>query len=86
MDQFPGSKQSNCIYVQYQAPGTDTQLAKVTDQVNDCTGLREREGATVAEYLDFIGPREAWDVGEGRRDLLAMFRAYAERFYPERRD
>jgi alanyl aminopeptidase len=34
-----------------QAPGTATTLAKVGDQVRDCVGLREREGAAVAAYL-----------------------------------
>ena len=32
-------------------PGMDRQLAKVGDQVHDCVGLREREGAAVAAYL-----------------------------------
>ena len=32
-------------------PGTEESLAKVSDQVNDCAGLRDREGAKVAEYL-----------------------------------
>ncbi|HEY3157055.1 MAG TPA: ERAP1-like C-terminal domain-containing protein, partial [Candidatus Eisenbacteria bacterium] len=32
-------------------PGTDKELAKVADQVKDCAGLREREGAVVAAYL-----------------------------------
>ena len=32
-------------------PGTEECLAKVSDQVNDCAGLRDREGAKVAEYL-----------------------------------
>jgi alanyl aminopeptidase len=32
-------------------PGTDVQLAKVADQVTDCSGLREREGEAVEEYL-----------------------------------
>lgn len=42
----------------HQAPGTNEQLAKVGDQVNDCVGLREREGAAVAAYLDrLIGTR-----------------------------
>jgi alanyl aminopeptidase len=34
-----------------QAPGTDTALAKVADQVNDCVRLRQREGAAVARFL-----------------------------------
>ena len=36
---------------EHNVPGTDVQLAKVADQVTDCAGLREREGAVVAEYL-----------------------------------
>jgi alanyl aminopeptidase len=32
--------------------GTEAQLQKVTDRVNDCVGLREREGAAVAAYLE----------------------------------
>ena len=32
-------------------PGTEKELAKVADQVNDCAGLRQREGAVVAAYL-----------------------------------
>ncbi len=31
--------------------GMESQLKKVTEQVGDCLGLREREGATVAAYL-----------------------------------
>lgn len=39
-------------------PGTDKELAKVADQVNDCAGLREREGAVVAAYLSqLVGAR-----------------------------
>jgi len=37
---------------QHQAPGTTVQLAKVGDQVHDCVGLHEREGAAVAAFLD----------------------------------
>jgi len=37
---------------EHQAPGTETQLAKVTDSVNDCVGLREREGDAVAAWLN----------------------------------
>ena len=33
------------------APGTDTQLARVGDMVDDCVRLRAREGASVAGYL-----------------------------------
>ena len=36
-------------------PGTEVTLAKVSDQVNDCAGLRDREGAKVAEYLKRFG-------------------------------
>jgi hypothetical protein len=32
-------------------PGMEETLAKVSDQVNDCAGMRDREGAKVAEYL-----------------------------------
>ncbi len=40
-------------------PGTEESLAKVSDQVNDCAGLREREGAKVAEYLKrFVAAEE----------------------------
>ncbi|MFQ5599848.1 MAG: M1 family aminopeptidase [Candidatus Krumholzibacteriia bacterium] len=42
----------------HQAPGTETNLAKITDQVQDCVGLREREGAAVAAYLNrLLGSR-----------------------------
>ena len=33
------------------APGADKELAKVADQVTDCAGLRQRDGALVATYL-----------------------------------
>ena len=36
---------------EHSAMGTEKTLAKVTDQVGDCIGLREREGAAVADYL-----------------------------------
>jgi hypothetical protein len=40
-------------------PGTEESLAKVSDQVNDCAGLRDREGAKVAEYLKrFVAAQE----------------------------
>lgn len=40
-------------------PGTEETLAKVSDQVNDCAGLRDREGAKVAEYLKrFVAAEE----------------------------
>ena len=32
-------------------PGMEKQLTKVADQVNDCVGLRGREGAAVVAYL-----------------------------------
>ena len=35
--------------------GTEKELAKVADQVNDCVGLREREGAAVSAYLNEVG-------------------------------
>jgi len=31
--------------------GTQQTLSKVADRVNDCVGLREREGAAAARYL-----------------------------------
>lgn len=40
------------------APGTQTNLAKVSDQVHDCVTLRQREGAAVAAYLNnLVGTR-----------------------------
>jgi alanyl aminopeptidase len=36
---------------EHQAPGVELQMARVADQVSDCTTLREREGASVAAYL-----------------------------------
>ena len=36
---------------EHNVPGTDEQLAKVSDQVNDCADLRDREGPVVVEYL-----------------------------------
>jgi hypothetical protein len=40
-------------------PGMEETLAKVSDQVNDCAGLRDREGAKVAEYLKrFVAAEE----------------------------
>ncbi|HZI89099.1 MAG TPA: M1 family metallopeptidase [Candidatus Polarisedimenticolia bacterium] len=35
----------------HQMAGYEIELAKVTDQVNDCAGLRQREGALVSAYL-----------------------------------
>jgi alanyl aminopeptidase len=41
-----------------QASGTLAQLAKTSDQVNDCVSLRDREGAKVAAYLNqLVGSR-----------------------------
>jgi hypothetical protein len=37
---------------EHQVTGTDVTLEKVTDQVHDCVGLREREGEAVTAYLD----------------------------------
>jgi len=36
----------------HQVSGQDVQLAEVTDQVNDCVRLREREGEAMTAYLD----------------------------------
>lgn len=39
-------------------PGTQTSLAKVSDGVQSCTGLREREGAAALAYLNqLVGKR-----------------------------
>lgn len=38
--------------------GQDKEMAKVAEGIRDCTGLREREGASVAEYLASTTPRE----------------------------
>jgi hypothetical protein len=35
----------------HRSPGTDEELAKVTDSISDCARLRERELARVAQYL-----------------------------------
>jgi len=35
-------------------PGVEKQLARVSDQVNDCVGLRDREGPAVAAYLQSL--------------------------------
>lgn len=35
--------------------GTESQLAKVTDRVDDCVALRRREGEAVTAYLDSLG-------------------------------
>ena len=36
---------------EHRVPGTEKQLAKVSDLVHDCVTLRKREGAAVARYL-----------------------------------
>jgi aminopeptidase N len=36
----------------HQAPGQEVQLSEVTDQVEDCLRLREREGNAMASYLE----------------------------------
>ena len=36
---------------QRRVDGTDRQLVRIADQVNDCASLRRREGQAVAEYL-----------------------------------
>jgi hypothetical protein len=42
----------------HSVPGSEKELARVADQVHDCTGLREREGAVVSSYLtQLVGSR-----------------------------
>jgi alanyl aminopeptidase len=36
---------------EHQSSGTDITLARLSDSVNDCVSLREREGARVADFL-----------------------------------
>ncbi|HET9233124.1 MAG TPA: M1 family aminopeptidase, partial [Candidatus Eisenbacteria bacterium] len=36
----------------HQAPGQELQLSEVADQVEDCVGLREREGDAMVSYLE----------------------------------
>lgn len=36
---------------EHNVPGTDEQLAKLSDRVTDCVGLRNREGSAVGSYL-----------------------------------
>ena len=36
----------------HRTEGTEKELARMTDQVNDCVSLRTREGKAVAEYLN----------------------------------
>lgn len=38
-------------YPETNHPGTQEELAKVIDSINDCVSLREREGPAVARYL-----------------------------------
>jgi hypothetical protein len=46
-------------YPARRVPGTEESLAKVSGQVNDCTGLRDREGAKAAAYLKrFVAAEE----------------------------
>ncbi len=40
----------------HRVDGTDENLAKVSEQINDCLSLREREGAAVATYLRGLTP------------------------------
>jgi aminopeptidase N len=40
----------------HRVDGTDENLAKVGEQINDCVSLREREGAAVAAYLRGLAP------------------------------
>lgn len=40
---------------EHSSPAIEIQLAKVAEGVNDCIGLREREGAAVAAYLKDLG-------------------------------
>jgi hypothetical protein len=37
--------------------GSEQELAKTADQVKDCAGLRQREGAAVAAYLTSFSGR-----------------------------
>jgi cytosol alanyl aminopeptidase len=48
---------------EHRAPGTETTLAKVADQVGDCVRLREREGEAVRRYLE--QPLEAAPAAPG---------------------
>ena len=42
----------------HSVPGSEMELAKVADAVNDCAGLRQREGTVVAAYLtQLVGSR-----------------------------
>jgi alanyl aminopeptidase len=43
---------------EHNIPGTDEQMAKVSDQVTDCTGLRDREGVAVGQYLNEVAATE----------------------------
>ncbi|MCZ6766991.1 MAG: hypothetical protein O7D32_08660, partial [bacterium] len=37
---------------EHQVKGTQNNMAKVVDSINDCVNLREREGETVSQYLN----------------------------------
>jgi len=42
----------------HSVPGSELEMARVRDAVNDCAGLRQREGAVVASYLiQLVGSR-----------------------------
>ena len=42
----------------HDSPGAKSTLAKVSDQVTDCAGLRDREGPAVTTYLSqLVGKR-----------------------------
>ena len=47
-------KQARAFFAdpKHQAPGQELQLAEVADQVEDCVGLREREGDAMVSYLE----------------------------------
>jgi hypothetical protein len=59
----------------HSVPGTEKELAKVSDAVRDCAGLREREGVAVASYLrglsgsggDPVSPAAGGAPGRGIR-------------------
>jgi alanyl aminopeptidase len=46
-------------------PGVEARLARISDSVHDCVGLREREGAKVAAYLAGVSAAGAVDSGAG---------------------
>jgi alanyl aminopeptidase len=51
----------------HRVPGTERTLAKVADQVEDCTELREREGPAVRAWLEAVaaGPDSVSGAGSG---------------------